>query len=639
MLFLADPVPDFEKSLSMWRIAGSAVSPDGRYVAYVRQTTDWERNRFRTDLWVVEAATGRDVRLTRAGGSNGSPVWSPDSRRIAFRSDRTGTPQIYVVAPDGGEPQALTALKTGPGGFAWSPKGDQIALTLAQEPLKERSEKLGDFTILDEDPDRQDLALIPTPDELPEKPPEPTRITDGKTFTVGSFDWSPDGTRIAFDATPKPGFRYGILSDIYVLSLADKKVRKVVDAPGPDNGPAWSPDGRQIAYTTSEDNPRYFYTNSYIAIVSAEGGPSTVVTKAFDEEPSLVAWSPKGILFGAQERTESHLYRVVPGDAAQRLTGPGYYGGFSFTKDFDRYALNTGAPGRYGEIALSPTDGFRPQTLTNASEQIKGFRLASREVIRWKSKDGAEIEGILIKPADFDAKRRYPLLVVVHGGPTGTSTPVSGVDYAYPVEQFVAKGAVVLMPNYRGSAGYGEKFRSLNVRNLGIGDAWDVLSGCDALIQRGIADPTKMGCMGWSQGGYISAFLTTHTDRFKAISVGAGISDWSTYYVNTDITEFTRQYLGAIPWNDPKIYADTSPITTIRQAKTPTLIQHGSNDQRVPLANAYELYRGLQDNNVPSRLIVYSGFGHGITKPKEQLALYLHNWEWFDHYLWGAPLP
>ncbi len=215
--------------------------------------------------------------------------------------------------------------------------------------------------------------------------------------------------------------------------------------------------------------------------------------------------------------------------------------------------------------------------VSDAGAQIASWPKHTREVFTWKSQDGAEIEGVLHKPADFQPGRRYPLLVVIHGGPTGVSRPAPyGSATAYPIDAFLAKGALVLEPNYRGSAGYGEKFRSLNVRNLGIGDAWDVLSGIDALVQQGLADRDRVGSMGWSQGGYISAFLTTkHSDRFKAISVGAGISDWMTYYVNTDIHPFTRQYLKATPWDDPKIYADTSPMTYIKQARTPTLIQHG----------------------------------------------------------------
>jgi dipeptidyl aminopeptidase/acylaminoacyl peptidase len=168
-----------------------------------------------------------------------------------------------------------------------------------------------------------------------------------------------------------------------------------------------------------------------------------------------------------------------------------------------------------------------------------------------------------------------------------------------------------------------------------VGDAWDVLSGVDSLIAKGWVDGERVGCMGWSQGGYISAFLTTSSTRFKAVSVGAGISNWMTYYVNTDIHPFTRQYLQATPWEDPAIYAKTSPMTYLKQAKTPTLIQHGEFDKRVPIPNAYELFQGLEDQGVPVRMYVYKGFGHGITKPKEMLAVLQHNYEFFSEYIWG----
>jgi dipeptidyl aminopeptidase/acylaminoacyl peptidase len=280
---------------------------------------------------------------------------------------------------------------------------------------------------------------------------------------------------------------------------------------------------------------------------------------------------------------------------------------------------------------------MEPRKLTSLGDQIADWVVGSREMISWKSTDGTTIEGVLHKPADFQAGRKYPLLVVIHGGPTGISRPYRvQVGGPYPIEVWLARGALVLEPNYRGSAGYGGKFRALNVRNLGVGDAWDVLSGVDALIGQGLVDQSRMGVMGWSQGGYISAFLSTYERQpFRAISVGAGISDWMTYYVNTDIHPFTRQYLKATPWDDPAIYAKTSPITTIKQAKTPTLIQHGENDPRVPIPNAYELYQGLQDQGVPVKLIVYKGFGHGLNKPKAQRAAMEHNMEWFDRYVFG----
>ena len=173
------------------------------------------------------------------------------------------------------------------------------------------------------------------------------------------------------------------------------------------------------------------------------------------------------------------------------------------------------------------------------------------------------------------------------------------------------------------------------MRNLGVGDAWDVLSGVDALIAKGMVDPERLGSMGWSQGGYISAFLTTSTTRFKAISVGAGISDWTTYYVNTDVTWFTRNYLKATPWDDPEIYGKTSPISYVKGAKTPTLIQHGEQDRRVPIPNAYELRQALEDRGVPVRMVVYKGFGHGITKPKQMMHVMEDNWRWFSRWIWG----
>ncbi len=297
----------------------------------------------------------------------------------------------------------------------------------------------------------------------------------------------------------------------------------------------------------------------------------------------------------------------------------------------------------YAEIYAGSVAPWNAKKLTAMRDQLKTFTAARREVVSWKSGDGATIEGILYKSSDFDAKKKYPLLVVIHGGPTGVDQPVVNADRYYPIERFVAKGALVLRPNYRGSAGYGEKFRALNVRNLSVGDYADVISGVDALIARGFVDKDRVGSMGWSEGGYISAFITASSDRFKAVSVGAGISDWMTYDVNTDITPFTRQYLQATPWDDPEIYKKTSPISYIAKAKTPTLIQRGENDRRVPIPNAYELRQALEDRGVPVKMVVYQGFGHGINKPKQQRAVMEENEHGFGKYIGGeepiAPKP
>ena len=413
---------------------------------------------------------------------------------------------------------------------------------------------------------------------------------------------------MAFSATHNPLLAYSVEEDIYLLDLAHgNTVSKIVALPGPDSSPMFSPDGKQLAFYTSLAQPFYYYANGHIAVVDiAAVVPKTATTTAdvrdltpkFDEDVLAIDWGPDGIHFAAQQKTANHLYRLNPSTLeVQRITSPDnlLLEEVSVTPDGKALAYIAEDPTHMTELYVSAAKPFVPKKVTDITAQVKDWKLGTVEVVSWKSKDGATIEGILHKPADYDPTRKYPLLVYIHGGPTGTSEPTLSPDeYAYPVQTFLSKGALILEPNYRGSAGYGAEFRSLNVRNLGVGDMWDVMSGVDYLIDKGIVDSSRMGSMGWSEGGYISAFLTTHTDRFKAISVGAGISDWATYYANTDITPFTPQYLHATPSDDPEVYAKTSPITTIKQAKTPTLIQQGSNDKRVPVPNSFELYRGLQ---------------------------------------------
>ena len=386
----------------------------------------------------------------------------------------------------------------------------------------------------------------------------------------------------------------------------------------------------------------YFANNSRLAIVPAEGGTPRSITDSFDENPSFVDWNANGIYFTGLQKTASHLFRVDPVtakitriDTADSLMA----GSFSLTRDGRRMAFAAGSPTSLNEIFVSGVDSFSPRALTDLTSQAKGFTLGTREVISWKSQDGTTIEGVLIKPANFDPSKKHPLLCIIHGGPTGIDRPalLSPDTRYYPSDIWAARGALILKVNYRGSAGYGEKFRQLNIRNLGVGDAWDVVSGVDYLIGKGWVDPTKVGCMGWSQGGYISAFLTASTDRFVAISVGAGISNWATYYYNTDITPFTINYLGEDPVDDPEIYQKTSPMAYVKKARTPTLIQHGELDRRVPIANAYELRQGLEDRGVKVEMVVYKGFGHGINKPRAMRAVMQHNLEWFNHYIWGDP--
>ncbi|HEX3746620.1 MAG TPA: S9 family peptidase [Bryobacteraceae bacterium] len=636
--------PTIDQSLSMKSVGGAQISPDGKYVAYTIQEANWDENEFVTQIWIAVPATGEHYALTRGKKSSSGPQWSPDSHRLAFTSDRDGKRQIYVISPAGGEAAQLTGEENGVRAIEWAPSGDAIAYTATgpdSKERKDRKEKYGDFEIVGGDYVMNHLWRVAAPAEIPldiKKLPKPEALTTGDSFNVTGFSWSPDGKRIAFSATRDPDLGSQDTSQIELLDLSDLKVSKLTDGAGPNTNPKWSPDGKQIAFDTANGDASYFYSNRFIATVPVEGGKPKLLTQQFDEDANLVDWGPDGIYFTALQRTDAHIFRVDPATAAvHRISGPDRFhaGDASFSADHKMLAGTGAAPNRFGEIYISQVGDFAPRYLTNVGDQWKNFKRTTREVVEWKSTDGAAVEGILMKPADYDPARKYPLLVVIHGGPTGVDTAVASADRYYPIERFAAKGALVLKPNYRGSAGYGARFRALNVRNLGLGDYADVISGVDSLIAKGMVDKDRVAAMGWSEGGYISAFITTYSDRFKAVSVGAGISDWVTYYVNTDIHPFTRQYLKATPWDDPDIYRKTSPITYVKNAKTPTLIQQGDQDKRVPPPDSYELYQALKDRGVPVKLVFYKGFGHPVNKPKQQRAVMEENYNWFSKYIWG----
>ena len=679
------------ESLSRTSIRAPAISPDARSVAYLQRETNWKENEFVWQLWRVDVGSGKAVQLTRGKKSVASAAWSPDGRWLAFVTEReanviepyaavekdvaakedgkSGTSaakpaakQIWVIAPDGGEAWPLTKSETDVDEFQWTKDGKWIVFTAAEPPNKggkARKERYSSYDVVEKDYEQHQLWGVDADAAIKTLQPQSAmQLTSDPALTIKSFAISGQSDRVAFSAGHNPLLAFNMDEDIYLMDLpraagvSPGTVTKIVALPGPDRAPMFSLDGRQLAFVTSLGQPKFFYANTHIALVdiaTVVKKPATTaadvrdLTQSFDEDPDAIGWVPGGLYFAATQKMTAKLFQldgsswqIQPVSTDDRLI----IDEASVTPDGAAIAFTADDATHLTELYISSAKSFAPKKLTDQTAQVSAWKLGSVEVVSWKSKDGTVIEGVLHKPADYDPKRKYPLLVKIHGGPTGVSQPrFLPNDYAYPVQAFLEKGALVLEPNYRGSAGYGAKFRALNVRNLGVGDMWDVMSGVDSLIAKGMVDPNKLAAMGWSQGGYISAFLTTHTDRFKAISVGAGISDWTTYYVSTDITPFTPQYLGATPWDDPQIYAKTSPITTIRQAKTPTLIQHGSADHRVPVSDAFELYRGLLDQHVDARLILYTGFGHGIDKPKSALALVQANLDWFSHYVWNEPIP
>jgi len=654
--------PSFEEVISLRSVGNPVMSADGKSVAFTVRSADWDQNEFDNEIWLSKNG-GQAFQVTYSKGSNDAPAFSPDNKWLAFLSNRSGKNQIFVMRVDGGEAFPVTEEKESISELEWAPSGKALFFVKGEKEdsrKKEEEKRYGGFATDDKDftlshlwqvefnPDLRNSVELPcyqSVDSLKTKSgclelPKPKRLTEGN-FTVTSFKVSPDGSKIAFNHQPDPLINSFLKADISLIDLSSKMTTPLVTNASTDALAGWSPDSKELLYTSNEDDSiTNFYKNSKLLVINISDKKVRRLAPKLDEDfGGGFTWLPEGIYFTMWNKTNRPLYKIDPktGNYSVFLNAPDQIFTASFSKT-GQFAVSAKMADQLNEIYISSIANPKLHRVTNINDQIKNWSVAKSEVISWKSKDGATIEGVLHKPANYDASKKYPLLVVIHGGPTGIDYPHPVPAYVYPIVQWLNKGCLVLRPNYRGSAGYGEAFRSLNVGNLGVGDAWDVISGVDHLDSKGLIDKTKMGCMGWSQGGYISAFLTTTTDIFKAISVGAGISDWSTYYVNTDIHPFTRQYLKATPWSDPEIYKRTSPISYISQAKTPTLIQHGENDKRVPIPNAYELLQGLRDHGVKSELIVYKGFGHGITKPKERLAANWHNWQWFNKYIWSEEI-
>ena len=615
---------------------GPGLSPDGRTVAFHVRTPDWASDRFDDELWLAPAGAGEPRQITNAAGSSSNPRWSPDSKRLAFLSTRTGASQVFAVSPPDTAPSQLTRAAGGVDDFRWSPDGRWLAYT-SSTSLPSPAEP-DEFHIVGNDArSSTSLWIMDASGGTP-----PVELTDPAAFAVDDIAWAPDSRRIAFSAkavgAPYPFSTY----DIYVVRVEDKAVTHVVDTPGPDYFPVWSPDGKQLAHVTYSKEPFFTHSLGMLAVVPAEGGAPRILTGSFDEQPTPLAWTRHGILFSARQRTYQHLFRLDPATGAiQRLTGPleTVNVSFSFDRDATHMAFVRGDARRYHDLFVGEV--ARPEKarqITRMDDQIRRWRIASREVVGWKSRDGTPIEGILVKPSDFDSTRKYPLVVIVHGGPLDIDQATITRDLLYPAELYTSRGALVLRPNYRGSVGYGARFRAALAGHLGIPQYEDVVSGIDAIAAKGYVDTDRLGLMGWSAGGYVAAVATTYGDRFKAVSMGAGVSDCVPFYSAGAGIELPPDATSPLPWIDLEYYRRSTPLTYSMRAHTPTLIQHGQNDPVSPIVSARAMYRALRDRGVPTKMIVYNGAGHLPNGLRQTRALVEHNLEWFGHWLWGEPL-
>ncbi len=481
-----------------------------------------------------------------------------------------GKSQVHAIRPDGGEAQVLSKHDASIGNHAWSPDGASIVFTAPEgdDPAaKARKEAYGEFTVV-----QPRLPLRAGVDARRRRragaPAKGRQRTRGTERHVQGFDVSPDGTRVAFAATRTPDLVDGGSADIFVLDLAGDTVRPLVVQPGPDTGPVWSPDGTRLAFGSAMREPRYFHANGRVAVVDAAGGTPVSVTDTFDEDPQLVAWTPTGLYVSGLQKTASHLFRVDPeARTLTRVSSPDalMLQSASFSADGRTVAFIAGTASTLPEVHVSDVTTFAPRVLTTRSTRLRDWTLATREVISWKSQDGETIEGVLIKPRDFDPPKKYPLLCVIHGGPTGIDRPQAHRRALLPgrplgrARRARAQGELPRQRRLRPAVPAAERAQSRRRRRLGCA----LGHRCADREGHGRSEAARVHGL---EPGRLHLGVPDHVDdRFKAISVGAGISNWATYYYNTDITPFTIQYLGADPADDPEIYRKTSPMTYVNR--------------------------------------------------------------------------
>lgn len=632
---------DPELQLKVKAVGAPRISPDGTRVVYTvnEAVMTPDKSEFVTQIWMGNVATKQNIQLTFGEKTSTNPKWSPDGKWIAFVSNRKDNRNnLYRLSIDGGEAEPLTELKSNVTNFNWSPDSRFIAYTMS-DPKTEDEEKndkgRNDFRWVDENLKMSRLYVIPVEKDTNGKR-EPRKLTTGN-YNVGEFDWSADGSRIAFSHSKTPSANDWTTADVSIVDVASTNVTVLANTPAAEDSPTYSPDGKSIALIVN-DNPSRWAQTATIQVVPAGGGQPKILPGSFDGQPDLVGWSADGkhIYFGEAKGTGTQIY--VADVAANRIEeikhDPAVISGMELSRSGTTLSFTRQTPDTPADVFVSSVIKFAPVQISHANADLKLPALGRTEVIRWKSKDGKDVEGLLTYPVGYQQGQRVPLILNVHGGPTGVfQQNFIGGRGAYPLATFAARGYAILRPNPRGSSGYGTEFRRANLKDWGGADFQDLMTGVDKVIEMGVADPERLGVMGWSYGGFMTTWIVTQTKRFKAASAGAPVTNLMSFNGTADIPAFVPDYFGGQFWEALDLYQKHSPIFNVKGVTTPTMIQHGEADVRVPISQGYEFYNALKVQGVPTRMIVLPRQPHGPNEPKMQLAVMHANLDWFDKYI------
>lgn len=625
-----------EQLVTHRRPSDPQISPDGERIAFTLRPVSKEKEHPESAIWVVSFAGGEPRQFTAGQWDDEEPRWSPDGRRLAFLSDRAerGKKSVYIMPADGGEARRVFDQQGDMEQLSWSPDGRFLAVLFTDpetEEEKKRKEERDDARVWDTDYKYQRLWVIDVEAGT-------AKAVSPEGRQVWTYAWSPDSERLALNLTPTPRIDDIFLeNEVVIVPRAGGEPTPVFRQIGMAEHLTWSQDGKYLAYRARAGRVVH---GDYVYRIPVEGGEPVCLTPGYDgTSEALWPLGRDALLMVVDEGVNMTLYRLSWEGERERLLAGEPLGTFAPVATADasgqRIAVVWEDARHAPDVWVLSRDDISPalQRRTHFNPELEAAALGQLEIVRWESDPGVEVEGLLFKPVGYQEGQRYPLVVQIHGGPTWLWTNQFAATWHEWAHALAGRGYAVLMPNPRGSTGRGPEYSNALFGDVGGCEYRDIMAGVDYLIERGIADPERLGVGGWSWGGYMTAWIVSQTTRFKAAVMGAGLPNMISDNGLGDIPSANLSYFETSPYHDPEPYFERSAIRYIRNATTPTLILHGEEDRRVAMAQGQEMYVALRTLGVETQFVTYPREGHSIQERKHQVDLIDRVIGWFDRHL------
>lgn len=674
---ISDTRPITEKDLLKFKwVADPQISPDGKQVAYALVTVNEKEDRYDTSIWSVATSGGAPRQLT-TGPHDTAPRWSPDSQTLAFlRAGEKDPPQIYLLAMSGGEGKKLTDLPKGASPAVWAPNGNAIAFTSSTTPedlekkgKKDAGEKKSDVRIITRavyrfngvgwlDPTHpQHIWTVAVP-TTGQEPAEPRQVTSGK-YSEGQLVWSRDASKIYFvsNRVDEP-YYYPPDSNVYSVGASGGATQTVIDIDGPVNEPAPAPDGSRSSFVGFVNPPQaQSHTNARVFVYA--NGKATSLTAGYDfdigttvigdqhaprgGEPGALVWTPdsRAVMVSTTEHGRSNLVRidVATGRVEPLTTGNHDLIAYTATPDASKFAVTLSDATHLGDLYVLETATKKLTQLTHINDELfSGLKLSEPEEIWYTSFDGRKINGWILKPPDFSASKKYPMILEIHGGPH----VAYGWTFFHEFQWMAAKGYVVLYANPRGSTSYGQEFANIIQYKYPGDDFKDLMAGVDEVLKRGYVDQKRLGVTGGSGGGLLTNWTVTQTPRFAAAVSQRSVADWAAFWYTADFSLFTPSWFRSTPFHDPEEFLARSPVRYAEKITTPLMLIVGDQDLRTPPTQGGEaMFRALKAQKKPTVMVSFPGETHELSrsgKPSHRVERLQHILSWFDKYLQGKEI-